>query len=273
VRCGTCGLLATSPRPTPDLLESLYADTAYHGTRSDPDPAAWAARAQTIVATLPRRPGTVLDFGAGEGHLVAALIGLGIAAEGVEPAATGREVAARDHGIALHSAIPARASGPFDAVLLVHSLEHVPDPVQSLAELRAVLAPDGVVFAEVPHAGSVDMVLPQRRREILDLPFHLHHFTPRTLAAVAARAGFAPLEVRLFNATPVEWALARRAARTRTRRADTPRATPPDATAAADPADPAERSGPAQSRGASLTAAARRTLPGPTFQILLARYP
>jgi hypothetical protein len=68
-----------------------------------------------------------------------------------------------------------------------------------------------VVFVEVPNAGSVDMWWPPRRRTILDLPVHLYHFVPATLARVSERAGLRIAEVRLFNPGILEWALIGRA--------------------------------------------------------------
>jgi hypothetical protein len=70
-----------------------------------------------------------------------------------------------------------------------------------------------LVLIEVPHAGSADMWIPRSRRAILDVPAHLHHFTPATLAAVVERAGFTVLRTQVFNALPVEATIARRVRR------------------------------------------------------------
>jgi hypothetical protein len=56
------------------------------------------------------------------------------------------------------------------------------------------------------------MRVPSRRRLILDLPAHLHHFTPETLNEVVTRAGWNVLDVRLFNSSYVESLLASRSA-------------------------------------------------------------
>ncbi len=101
--------------------------------------------------------------------------------------------------------------GQFQLVTLIHSLEHVVDPVGTLTELRAAVEPGGLVFIEVPHAGSVDIWWPRRRREILDLPVHLYHFVPATLVRVVERAGLRVTELRLSNPDILEWALNKRA--------------------------------------------------------------
>ena len=208
-----------------------------------------------ILGQLPATPAAVLDFGAGEGNLVAAFSACGIRAEGVEPYAAGRAAAARDHHVVLHTELPVDVPGRFELVTLLHSLEHVPDPVGALRQIRLLLASDGIVFIEVPHARSADMLFASQRRAILDLPVHLHHFTPRTLERVAAAAGFERVGLRLFNCTPLERALAARAAR-----------------AHGDAGPPAAATA-GKERGAGLRAlwwrvleATRRLAPGPTFQ-------
>lgn len=173
--------------------------------------AAWTDRATEIVALVGAGKAPVLDFGAGDGGLVAALLAAAVEAEGVEASEAGRRLA-RNRGVVLHPEIPADADARFGAVTMLHVLEHLPDPVATLTDLRRTLLPGGRLLVEVPNAGSVDALWPPARPLILDLPFHLHHFTPATLTAVVERAGFKPLDVRRFNPLVLEWALARRRA-------------------------------------------------------------
>jgi SAM-dependent methyltransferase len=153
-----------------------------------------------------------LDFGAGVGHLVAALRSLGVDAVGVEPSIAGRERARRRYGVDLSETLPEAGSSPApDLVVLLHSLEHVPDPVAVLRSLAARLAPRGAMFIEVPNAASSEMWFAERRRQILDLPVHLYHFTPASLSRIVETAGLRVTDVRLTNPDWLERMLARRA--------------------------------------------------------------
>jgi 2-polyprenyl-3-methyl-5-hydroxy-6-metoxy-1,4-benzoquinol methylase len=198
----------TSPRADDAAVTALYDDESYYESRSMGEDAeeAWVERARGILDDIGFTPSSVLDCGAGEGHLVHALRALGVHASGVEPSAAGRAAARRRYGFELHARI-SELSGPFDLVTLIHVLEHVTNPVAMLRELPPRLRPNGVLFIEVPHAGSVDMWRPRRRREILDLPFHLYHFVPSTLCRIVEQAGLHVVEVRLFNPDIIEWAL------------------------------------------------------------------
>jgi 2-polyprenyl-3-methyl-5-hydroxy-6-metoxy-1,4-benzoquinol methylase len=42
----------------------------------------------------------------------------------------------------------------YDAVVLIHTFEHMRDPVVTLQQLRTLLKPDGCLFSEVPNLFS-----------------------------------------------------------------------------------------------------------------------
>lgn len=260
VRCRRCGLLRTWPLPPAQVLRRLYDEPEYFETRTVGDQDAWAGRARQIIAMLPEPPSTVLDFGAGEGHLVRALRDAGIPAQGVEPSAPAQEAALRDQGVGLLESLD-DVPGPFSTITLLHSLEHVEDPLATLVALRSVMTAGGSMFIEVPHARSADMWIPSSRRAILDLPAHLHHFTPETLGALAERAELSVAAVRLFNPRPVETALRRREMRQATRVAQH---------AAGSVDRPCPRR-PAANLAERALAALRAALPGSTFRLVARR--
>lgn len=264
VRCLRCRLLRTWPVPTPEELDRLYNEANYHDVRTDRGRAEWAARAAQIVDVLPQGPRTVLDFGAGEGHLVRALRDSGIVAHGVEPSAAARRAAFRHQDIELYATLEDVSVGEFTTITLLHVLEHVTDPVGTLRALRSALKTNGHMFIEVPHAGSADMWHAPTRRRILDPPAHLHHFTPATLRPLVEQAGLSVVATRLFNASPVEAALALRQRRQRAGQGAAQRA------AASSRAHPRELAAAGDSSCAeSLLAVTRAAFPGRKFQLIV----
>jgi SAM-dependent methyltransferase len=155
----------------------------------------------------------VLDFGAGPGHLVRALREMDVAADGIEPASTPRAAAATRHGIELHEGLAELAGRHYDAVVMLHTLEHVDDPAAVLRELLSIVSPGGSIFIEVPHAGGTGIWRADSRERMLDLPLHLYHFTPKTLKRLVGNVGGEVIDVRLSNCSQVEWMLAARATR------------------------------------------------------------
>ncbi|MFC1706273.1 methyltransferase domain-containing protein [Planctomycetota bacterium] len=59
----------------------------------------------------------------------------------------------------------------FEEVFAFHVLEHLPDTVKVMEEIWRILAPDGILDAEVPHARSVGF---------LSDPTHAARFTEKT---------------------------------------------------------------------------------------------
>lgn len=78
-------------------------------------------------------------------------------------------------------ALEASGSERFDLISLIHVLEHLPDPVSSLAQLRERwLTPDGAFLLEVPNLYA------HNSYEIA----HLHAFSRQTLAETLRLAGY-----------------------------------------------------------------------------------
>jgi SAM-dependent methyltransferase len=213
VRCLRCGLGITWPRPDPAILGGIYSSRDYYVSRHMDDgvQSEAAYRAQQLLEGRRGRLRRVLDFGAGEGHLVAAFRALGVEADGVESSEAGRREARRRYGIDTWAELPADPARDRDLIILCHSLEHVLDPLGVLRTLRGHLAADGELLIEVPNIASFEMLRPARRRVILDLPAHLFHFTPKTLESLLAAAGFVVTQIRLTNPAWLEWLFALRA--------------------------------------------------------------
>lgn len=74
-------------------------------------------------------------------------------------------------------------SDRFDIVTMIHSLEHIFDPVEMLRILATKLVPGGKIVIQVPDGGAnpYDMMIAD----------HVSHFTGDTLTLVAAMAGLA----------------------------------------------------------------------------------
>jgi SAM-dependent methyltransferase len=108
-----------------------------------------------IDELIPRRSpaGRLLDFGCGTGVHMRLLGTLGWRVEGLEWDAGAAEVARRVTGrpVWVGDVHAFRPEHPFDAILLNHVLEHLPDPLRDLARLRDLLRPGGRVVLVWPN--------------------------------------------------------------------------------------------------------------------------
>src|SRR3546814_6395605 len=70
-------------------------------------------------------------------------------------------------------------------------LEHLHQPLDVLQKLRSWVRPDGWLVLSVPDAGGLEFRLFGDRWYALQLPTHLHHFSPETLTRMLTAAGWA----------------------------------------------------------------------------------
>ena len=125
----------------------------------------------------------VLDFGAGGGQFAVPLTQLGLDVTALEPDAGLRQrIASR--GVAAVSGPEQLADGQFGYIYTLNVLEHIPDDVAALQQLRAKLAPGGTLLVYVPafpvlYTGMDAMV------------GHVRRYTRRSLTAAVQAAGFA----------------------------------------------------------------------------------
>jgi 2-polyprenyl-3-methyl-5-hydroxy-6-metoxy-1,4-benzoquinol methylase len=192
VQCVACSFQFTNPRPAASDIGRYYESDAYvsHNSAAQGfiNQAYKVARFFTMrrkVALLnklaPRR-GRLLDYGCGTGHFLVAAKSNGWQVAGLEPNARAREEAASRLGQPIgEESLTSLAAGSFDAITLWHVLEHVHMLNETLAELVALLKPDGVLIIAVPNAESLDAQHYREQWAAYDVPRHLYHFVPKTI--------------------------------------------------------------------------------------------
>jgi SAM-dependent methyltransferase len=146
-----------------------------------------------------RGQGKILDVGCGAGGNLKTLQDQGWEPHGIEisgiAAAHARELTKGQ----IHTGTVESAPFPpctFDLVLMSHSLEHLPSPVDALARIHRFLKGDGLLVIHVPNVRSLEFKLFGRWWFQLDPPRHFYHFDRASLTATLARSGFAAEAVR-----------------------------------------------------------------------------
>jgi SAM-dependent methyltransferase len=84
----------------------------------------------------------------------------------------------------------------FDLILMSHSLEHLPSPVDALRRVHRLLKENGLLVVSVPNMNSLEFKLFGPWWFPLDPPRHFYHFDGRSLSVIFARAGFRFQRVR-----------------------------------------------------------------------------
>ncbi len=194
-RCRSCGSAKTIGDAA--VHADLYEAGTYAPSRSSLQPLLAALRRLAdrdrirFIAALPAGA-RVVEVGAGDGKLVAAMRARGLDAWGLDPSPAAT-AAARAGGVEVARAriedarVEPASQG---AAVLWHSLEHLDDPTVALRRIGAWLTDEGRVVVAVPNLGGLQAQIGGDRWFHQDVPRHRTHFTPQGLTAALERSGF-----------------------------------------------------------------------------------
>jgi len=193
--CDSCFLVQLDEYETPD---AIFSDYAYFSSYST----SWLEHCQRYADMAVERFGLgpdshVVELASNDGYLLQYFAERGIPVLGIEPAANVAEVA-EERGIRTMvkffgraTAREVRAMMFADLAIANNVLPHVPDINDFVAGLKAVLAPRGVITAELPHL----MRLIEANE--FDTIYHEHfsYFSFLTLGRVFAAHGLSIYDV------------------------------------------------------------------------------
>jgi 2-polyprenyl-3-methyl-5-hydroxy-6-metoxy-1,4-benzoquinol methylase len=212
VKCRTCGLLRTSPRPTAETIGFYYPDNygPYLGTRVEEPSTSRVSGIKDILRPLVKRifdsradalpsvpPGRLLEVGCASGSFLHQMATRGWQVQGIEFSGKAAR-AARQLGYKVHTGSLENAPAPAEPIDLIVGwmvLEHLHDPIGCLRKLNKWASPGAWLALSVPNAGSLEFQIFKNKWYALQLPTHLHHFTPQTMAKVLEAGGWRLEEV------------------------------------------------------------------------------
>lgn len=213
VQCRTCGYVFDNPRPTLGELITFYSKKEKYDSwlrELGPRDRLWKRRLKKLHST--RRPGSLLDVGAGIGQFLSAAKASYREVYGTEVSASAVAIAKQKYGLDLfHGSVEelAQQGKRFSNITLFHVLEHVPDPRAMLKTCHSLLEDGGCLVIAVPNElaslrGFKKRLSGKLRKEhnrgLLGLPrltldgsiqeIHLSHFTPSVLRRLVQATGF-----------------------------------------------------------------------------------
>jgi SAM-dependent methyltransferase len=203
-----CGFIFDNPRPTLAAIAEHYSkDDQYDGWIKDIEPREklWQRRLSKFLPDAAK--GSLLDVGAGIGQFLNIAKPYFTQVAGTELSESACQIAKETYGLDLKlGTIDSLDLPSFDNITLVHVLEHVPSPKETLARCYDLLNPGGRLLICVPNDikgwDSRLRAFKSRRRPngcspLLGLPrcgespeIHLSHFTRETLTRGVIDAGF-----------------------------------------------------------------------------------
>jgi len=222
LQCVACDLAFMQPQPTDAVLAAHYPDTYYAyidgEVKSGPGPQLqryplsllqrWTVQVpirlwnrafhlarnkvapdRRLRATLSRTTdsGRCLDIGCGNGKLLDALRAQGCDTFGIDISQKACDAARRKgHHTFCGEVTEARfPETSFDLITMMHSIEHVRNPLSTMTAVQRLLSPHGQVIIATPNAGSWLFNVFRRWYWQVDSPRHLHLFSPQAMRHLA----------------------------------------------------------------------------------------
>lgn len=203
VRCKTCGLERTNPRPTADTIGIYYPDS-YAPYQSQ---TALLKQKFTMIKrimgfefrVLPNTHGKrMLEIGCSSGNYMQEVRADGWIVDGIEFSEAAANIA-RQKGFNVQVSSLEKALPPlekYDVITAWMVLEHLHEPVDALRKASEWIKPDGYLVLLVPSAKSLSRKIFNELSYDIQLPTHLFHYTPQTLEKVLHNAGWEIEKIR-----------------------------------------------------------------------------
>jgi len=229
MRCFKCELVWLNPQPSTDDIGKLYTEYYTHQLKSSSKKLlenlreavkarilknqfgysintqaglvsqilSWLGPLKEIVGgsvmyLKANEKGYLLDVGCGNGKFLVHMRKLGWEVMGVEPDSKAVRIARECFKLNVFQGRLEKIKFPdnsFDVVTMNHVIEHVPNPVELLAECYRILKPGGKLVVVTPNIQSLGRYLFGKYWRGWEIPRHLILFSPKSLQMCAEQAG------------------------------------------------------------------------------------
>lgn len=128
---------------------------------------------------------TILDIGCGTGYFLNYMQKKGYQTLGIEVSDNARTFGKQNFGLNIlppNHLLKNKIDQQYNNITLWHVLEHIYDPKLYLQKISRILNDDGVLFLALPNPDSFDARYYKKYWAGYDVPRHLWHFTPQTIA-------------------------------------------------------------------------------------------
>lgn len=211
-RCAGCGCIQVSPMPSQAQLIAHYQDPSYFEGEEEQGYKSYADTRKALQPFFARRlreirehkktGKTLLDFGCADGFFLELAQSEGWDIHGVELSRQMAEKAARALNISIQSDLDLDVTANLDVITLWEVIEHLPDPVHVLIQLRSKMAPGGLLMLSTPNNGHWQPLRDPANWTVYRPPSHLIYFTRDSLLDSLMRAGFEKIEIKGVSPLP-----------------------------------------------------------------------
>ena len=210
VKCRHCNLVYTNPRlQEEDLLKRYSPEYFFNEYLPGLDASEktynheFVKKHFSLITDLAGKyfsPGRkLLDVGCGAGFFLKVAEERGWQAEGVDLLGLAAEYGKNVLKVNIKQGKFENIQYPsesFDVVTLLDTIEHLPDPYQTVIEIKRILKKRGILIISTPDLNSLSRLFLGKDWAVLSPAEHLFYFTEKTLRDIIAKADFQILGIR-----------------------------------------------------------------------------
>jgi 2-polyprenyl-3-methyl-5-hydroxy-6-metoxy-1,4-benzoquinol methylase len=202
-QCNDCTCRFTQNVPSAEAIDAYYQSSAYishsdtkkglinklyHTVRNY----TVEQKRKLIEKISGKKNASLLDVGAGTGAFAFIMQKAGWNVTGLEPDATARENAFKNHQLQLRTldSLFSFREKQFDVITLWHVLEHVHELHKYIETFYRILKDDGTLIIAVPNYTSPDAAKYKEFWAAYDVPRHLYHFSPTSMQQLMKQHNF-----------------------------------------------------------------------------------
>lgn len=213
VKCNRCSLMYANPQESVDA--DMFEDASKQPNLDTPGYQRYLEKQHVQIADnrkvleklnelFPQR-GKLLEIGSYLGIFLDRIRAAGWDVTGLEPVAFPAKYARENFGLKIIEDILPNAGFPdaaFDSVVMLHVIEHLPDPAEMVREIRRIMRPGGVLVVETPRFDSLMFkMLGRRERSLSNCDGHIYFFTVPSLSQLLEKNGFEVIRTDLVGRT------------------------------------------------------------------------
>lgn len=191
IECRHCGYAHVFPMYSEQELEEYYANVFSESTPSH----LWFEKVQNILHW--KTSGTILDLGCWEGIQLEHFVKAGWQCTGLElnkkAAAISQAKGIEVLQVSIKDFFTRCAGQTWDVINVAYVLEHIPQPVEFLSQIKTHLKTGGILILEVPNEFNPFQMAYLRKQHVdpywIFLPEHVNYFNKESLERLVLGVG------------------------------------------------------------------------------------
>ncbi|MCK5825256.1 MAG: class I SAM-dependent methyltransferase [Ichthyobacteriaceae bacterium] len=194
-------LLVTSPQPSVENIGAYYESEEYNSHADSDGATSIFDKVYEFVKSINLKSkysiinknfntaGNILDIGCGAGDFLNFCKNKNWEVSGVEPTEKARLISEKKLGVNISTdlSLNSFADNSFDVVTMWHVLEHRFDVMETVAHLKRIAKPGGLIIIALPNYKSYDAKYYKQYWGAFDVPRHLFHFSKKTIEIILSK--------------------------------------------------------------------------------------